>query len=599
MFVQRGLGAVAVASILAVSAQAQTIGCQVGSANGGAIPTSGTGGGGTPPPNPMIATLNVASVPPGSSCVTEVKLFGVTHTWAGDVQFVLQDPTGVQHNIAYAMGGSCDFGGDYSFVAQCVGAQPYSTCAGVVTPGQYEQYFNGYANGNGGIFNTPMSQIPAMTGTWTLYGYDWAGGDIGAVTSWDLCFGTPPTPSAPTAAPALVSPIGGALATNPITLTWNAANCAVTYDVNFDGVTTTGLTGTSFVVPNAAPGSHTWAVRGVNVTGIGPWSVTEAFNVPTPPPPSTCVSAGAASLGSIPTSGTGGGGVFPGTLPPSPYISTANIVVPPGATQIVKIDIEATHTYNGDLQFVLTDPSGTSHNIVCRQGVFCNLNGLYSVYTASGLNWPTTCATDVTPGDYVQAFGAWPTGTNNIFNTPLNTIPVVSGNWTLTIYDWAGADVGTVTEWKLCFDTGPAGPVAYCTAGTTTNGCAASITANANPSVSLAAPCNITVSNVEGQKSGLIFYSITGQLIQGWNASSFLCVKAPTQRSSTQVSGGTVGQCDGTLSLDWNAFQLANPTALGNPWSVGNKAQVQAWFRDPPAGKSTNLSNAIEMTYLP
>jgi hypothetical protein len=31
----------------------------------------------------------------------------------------------------------------------------------------------------------------------------------------------------------------------------------------------------------------------------------------------------------------------------------------------------------------------------------------------------------------------------------------------------------------------------------------------------------------------------------------------------------------------------------------GNKAQVQAWFRDPPAGKATNLSNAIEMTYLP
>jgi hypothetical protein len=26
---------------------------------------------------------------------------------------------------------------------------------------------------------------------------------------------------------------------------------------------------------------------------------------------------------------------------------------------------------------------------------------------------------------------------------------------------------------------------------------------------------------------------------------------------------------------------------------------VQAWFRDPPAVKSTNLSNALEMTYVP
>jgi hypothetical protein len=142
-------------------------------------------------------------------------------------------------------------------------------------------------------------------------------------------------------------------------------------------------------------------------------------------------------------------------------------------------------------------------------------------------------------------------------------------------------------------------PVVYCTAGTTTNGCAASITASANPSVTAANACNISVANVEGQKSGLIFYSVTGQQAQAWNATSFLCVKAPTQRTSTQTSGGTVNACDGSLSLDWNAFQAANPTALGNPWSVGNQAQLQAWFRDPPAGKATNLSDAVELTYVP
>ena len=143
------------------------------------------------------------------------------------------------------------------------------------------------------------------------------------------------------------------------------------------------------------------------------------------------------------------------------------------------------------------------------------------------------------------------------------------------------------------------GPVSYCTAGTTTNGCAATITANNNPSVTFANSCNISVANVEGNKSGLIFYSITGQSAAPWNATSFLCVKAPTQRTGTQTSGGTAGACDGTLALDWNAFQTANPGALGNPWSAGDIVQVQAWFRDPPAGKATNLSNAIEMTYLP
>jgi hypothetical protein len=141
--------------------------------------------------------------------------------------------------------------------------------------------------------------------------------------------------------------------------------------------------------------------------------------------------------------------------------------------------------------------------------------------------------------------------------------------------------------------------VSYCTAGTTTNGCVATISASAAPSVSLANTCNISVANVEGQKSGLIFYSITGQNAAPWNATSFLCVKSPTQRTGTQTSGGTVNLCDGTLVLDWDAFQSAHPTALGNPWSAGDVVQVQAWFRDPPAGKATNLSDAIEMTYVP
>ncbi|MCY3003586.1 MAG: hypothetical protein NTV21_17460 [Planctomycetota bacterium] len=149
------------------------------------------------------------------------------------------------------------------------------------------------------------------------------------------------------------------------------------------------------------------------------------------------------------------------------------------------------------------------------------------------------------------------------------------------------------------FSTAPAGPVSYCAAGSTTNGCAATISADNNPSVSFASTCNITVSDVEGQKSGLVFYSITGQNAAPWNATSFLCVKSPTQRTGTQTSGGTVNFCDGTLVLDWNNFQALHPTALGNPWSPGDVVQVQAWFRDPPAGKATNLSDAIEMTYQP
>jgi hypothetical protein len=143
----------------------------------------------------------------------------------------------------------------------------------------------------------------------------------------------------------------------------------------------------------------------------------------------------------------------------------------------------------------------------------------------------------------------------------------------------------------------------YCTAGTTTHGCNASITADHNPSLSHANGCNIAVSSVEGQKSGIIFYGInnTGFTPGPWAAgsTSLLCVKHPTQRTPIQNSGGAFNLCDGTFALDWDAYQQSHPTALGNPWSVGAKVYVQAWFRDPLAAKSTNLSDALALTYQP
>ena len=146
----------------------------------------------------------------------------------------------------------------------------------------------------------------------------------------------------------------------------------------------------------------------------------------------------------------------------------------------------------------------------------------------------------------------------------------------------------------------PAAPISYCTSGTTTNGCLASITATANPSVSLANSCTVTVSNVEGLKNGIVFYGLASNNAP-WaiGSNSTLCVKTPTQRTGAQLSGGTVNACDGTFTLDWNAFQTANPGALGQPWVTGEKAYVQAWFRDPPAIKTTNLSNGVQLTYVP
>jgi hypothetical protein len=57
--------------------------------------------------------------------------------------------------------------------------------------------------------------------------------------------------------------------------------------------------------------------------------------------------------------------------------------------------------------------------------------------------------------------------------------------------------------------------------------------------------------------------------------------------------------CDGAFTDDWLAFIAANPTALGAPFSAGQVVDAQAWYRDPPSAKTTNLSDGIEFTLVP
>ena len=155
---------------------------------------------------------------------------------------------------------------------------------------------------------------------------------------------------------------------------------------------------------------------------------------------------------------------------------------------------------------------------------------------------------------------------------------------------------------KIYYDCTPPPPMPYCAPGVSTNQCSAAISANHQPSASFANSCFVNVYSVEGEKQGLMFYGVdnTGFTPVPWGASSsFLCVKPPTQRTPVQNSAGTLGQCDGMFTLDWNAYVAANPSALGQPFTAGRKIYLQGWYRDPPSPSSTNLSNALEMTVYP
>lgn len=154
-------------------------------------------------------------------------------------------------------------------------------------------------------------------------------------------------------------------------------------------------------------------------------------------------------------------------------------------------------------------------------------------------------------------------------------------------------DLNGVHTWRSPF-------ASYCTAGTTSNGCVATLSGSGAPDANAGSGFTLTAANVEGQRSGLVFYGVSGRVAFPWGAgSSWLCVKSPTQRTFPQNSGGTSGACDGALSIDWNNFVASYPGALGAPFAGGEVVQAQAWFRDPPSSKSTSLSGALEFVVQP
>jgi hypothetical protein len=63
-------------------------------------------------------------------------------------------------------------------------------------------------------------------------------------------------------------------------------------------------------------------------------------------------------------------------------------------------------------------------------------------------------------------------------------------------------------------------------------------------------------------------------------------------------TGGTANACDGTPTLDWNAYQSSHPSSLGHPFQAGEPFWSQAWSRDALPSQ-TNLSNAVAFTLCP
>lgn len=137
----------------------------------------------------------------------------------------------------------------------------------------------------------------------------------------------------------------------------------------------------------------------------------------------------------------------------------------------------------------------------------------------------------------------------------------------------------------------------YCTAGTTSGGCAALLSAYGTPSASAASGFHLVGEAVDAPTSATAFFGANGRKSATWgNGTSYLCVVAPAKRAGLRTIAGT--GCDGVFLQDlherWTERPQQNPGA-------GATVQAQLWYRDAgnTSSKTSSLSDAIEFVVGP
>ena len=268
--------------------------CVTGGA-GGTFPLAGAVDGTYPtvmPTGELIAPLAV-TVPAGATQIMSVGIQGLTHTWLGDAQIVLESPSGARYNLFHdqdgTFGGGCadSFQGDYRFVDPTTGVDPcgnpalvFGCGAGTLPPGTYGQVYGIWPSGTNNIVNLDMRQIPLASGTWNLIFYDWfVGGDNGALTSWSMCF------DAPTATPYCTAKVNS-LGCTPVLSATGASSATAT----------SGYTLSTVNVINNKPGLYLYTNNGRAATPFqngtlcvaGPVRRSVPMNAGGNPPPNDC-----------------------------------------------------------------------------------------------------------------------------------------------------------------------------------------------------------------------------------------------------------------------------------------------------------------------
>src|SRR5688572_24869458 len=445
--------------------------------NGGAgtIPATGTSGIASPYP----ATITVSGVPAGAT-VKEIKINGLNHTWSDDVDIVLQSPTGTNVIIMSDAGGAgilTNVNYTFSDAAAISLADGSANPTGTYKPTNYEAD-NLPAPGPGAAATAVTLSTFGngnQNGTWNLFVFDDVGGDAGSWTSWSIVFTDPPT------------------VCFPITLTGHPANATICSGTNGSFTVTAGPPGVSYNWQvNTGSGfvylTNGGVYSGVNAATLNITGATTAMNgyqyravvtcsggglpeISNPATLTVITSPSPPILVATPTSATicPGGNVKLEIQSSSSDVTTSSgpvsVAIPDNAAGVatndinvagfsgtvaaIRVNVNITHTWDGDVRINLRAPNGTILNLVNARGgsgdnfVNTTINSASGASLASG----TAPFTGVFLADAANAVGVAPfvsntTAFSNLFSTP-------NGTWTLAITDHATGDIGTLTSWSI------------------------------------------------------------------------------------------------------------------------------------------------------
>lgn len=237
---------------------------------------------------------------------------------------------------------------------------------------------------------------------------------------------------------------------------------------------------------------------------------------------------------------------------------------------LVSVQLNITHTYDGDLEIVLESPSGIRTILSSNNGGSGD-NYTNTIFTMGAIN-PIQTGSAPFSGSYIpeESFYTQNSGQNG------------NGIWRLCITDELGGDIGTLNSWSITFGAGAIG----------------SPTPNPNPVATdscFNAPLICNLNGYTGSTNTTYTWSNTSPFeseprgtSQGPNAGSFCGTHVENSSwirfqasSSTVTLDVDVTNCTGTVAVcGERGIQIALYNACGFPWTYSASSIPTSSFAD-------------------